>query len=166
MSMERSRRDRFTSVAPNSDELKAATLAVRLCLVLMTPLVVQSIVAWFTSGHLCWPSRRLPQAYAGLARGHFGAGLRPNVADALPSDPSMWAFTTLTLLLGAGAVIIAFRRVHPTASSRSRHGLATGAQAVQALGLPRLRGSAEVIRPDLYSRSKGRGRRGHSAGRP
>ena len=166
MSMERSRRDRFTSVAPTPDELKVATLAATLCVVLATPLVVQSLVAWFTSGDLSWPSRRLPQAYAGLARGHFGAGLPPGVANALPPDPSMWALTTLTLLLSTGAVIIAFRRVHQTGSSSSRHGLATGAQAAQALGLPRLRGSAEVIRPDLYTRFKRRGRRGHAAGQP
>ena len=163
MSMERSRRDRFTSVAPTPDELKVATLAATLCVVLATPLVVQSLVAWFTSGDLSWPSRRLPQAYRKLAHGHFGAGLPPGVANALPSDPSMWALTTLTLLLATSVVTIALRRVHPTGTGRSRHGLATSTQAAQALGLSRLRSSAEVIRPDLYPRLGWRGRRGHAA---
>lgn len=164
MSMDRSRRDRFTTVAPMPDELRLATLAAGLCGVLLTPLVVQSIIAWLTSGDVAWPSGHLPGAYGGLTHGHFGAGLPPGVANALPPDPSMWAVTTLTLLLTTVAVITVLRRVHPTGAARSRHGLATATQAAQALGLPRLRRSAEVIRPDLYTRPRRKGRRGHATG--
>lgn len=160
MSMERARRDRFTSVAPSAGEFKAACLLAGLFFFLATPLVVQAGVGWATSGDLssadlALPNGRLPEAYGGLLHGHFGVGLRPGVAETLPPDAVMWLLTGLgeVLVLGAAVVVGTWMRAL-TGSTGSLHGLATPAQAAEALGVPRLRKSAEAIRPDLYARTQ------------
>ena len=68
----------------------------------------------------------------------------------------MWGLTFLgeVLVLGAAAVVGVWMR--DLTGTSSRHGLATATQAAEALGLPRLRRSAAVIRPDLRARA-GRG---------
>ena len=109
MSMERSRRDRFTNVAPTAGEFTVAVLLAGLFFFLVTPLVVQGIVGWATSGELALPNGRLLDAYGGLLHGHFGAGLRHDVADALPPDAAMWVLTLLGEVLVLGA---AGRRRH------------------------------------------------------
>lgn len=154
MSMERARRDRFTSLVPSAGEFKAACLLAGLFIFLATPLVVQAGVGGATSGDSALPNGRLPDAYGGLLHGYFGVGLRPGVGDTLPPDAVMWLLTGLceVLVLGAAVVVGMWMRAM-TGSTGSLHGLATSAQAAEALGVPRLRKSAEVIRPDLYARS-------------
>ena len=151
--MERSRRDRFTNVAPTAGEFMVAVLLAGLFFLLVTPLVVQGIVGWATSGELALPNGHLLDAYGGLLHGRFGAGLRHHVADALPPAAAMWVLTALgeVLVLGAAGVVALWMR--DLTGTSSRHGLATPAQAAEALGVPRLRNSAAVIRPDLYARS-------------
>ena len=151
--MERSRRDRFTNVAPTAGEFTVALLVAGLFLVLVTPLVVQGIVGWATSGEFALPNGHLLDAYGGLLRGQFGVGLRDDVADELPPAAAMWVLTALgeVLVLGAAGVVGTWMR--DLTGTSSRHGLATPAQAAEALGVPRLRNSAAVIRPDLYARS-------------
>jgi len=153
MSMERSRRDRFTNTAPSAGEFTVAVLLAGLLFLLMTPLVVQGVVGWATSGEFAWPNGQLLEAYGGLLHGHFGAGLRRGVAAGLPPDAVMWVLTVVgeVLVLGAAAVVGMWMR--DLTGTNARHGLATAAQAAEALGVPRLRKSAEVIRPDLYARS-------------
>lgn len=153
MSMERSRRDRFTNVAPTAEEFKVAVLLAGLFVFLITPLVVQGIVAWITSGDFALPNGHLLDAYAGLLHGHFGAGLRRGVANALPPDAVMWVFTVVGEVLTLGAAFVIGTWMRELTGASSRHGLATPTQAAEALGVPRLRNSAEVIRPDLYARS-------------
>ena len=156
MSMERSRRERFTNMAPPAGEFKVAVLLAGLLLLLMTPLVVQGVVGWATSGEFAWPNRHLPEAYGGLLHGHFGAGLGRSVTAGLPPDAVLWVLTVSgeVLVLGAAAVVGKWMRDLTGASAR--HGVATASQAAEALGVPRLRKSAEVVRPDLYSRSRRR----------
>lgn len=48
MSMERSRRARFTNAAPTAGEFTVAVLLAGLFLLLVTPLVIQGVVAWAT----------------------------------------------------------------------------------------------------------------------
>lgn len=153
MSMERARRDRFTSIAPSAGEFKVACLLAGLFFFLATPLVVQAVVGWATSGGQALPNGQLLDAYGGLLHGHFGVGLRPGVAENLPPDAVMWLLTAIgeVLVLGAAAVVGTWMRA--VTGGSSLHGLATPAQAAEALGVPRLRNSAEVVRPDLYSRS-------------
>ena len=160
MSMERARRDRFTSVAPSAGEFKAACLFAGLFFFLATPLVVQAGVGWATSGdlssgNLALPNGRHPDAYGGLLHGHFGVGLRPGVAETLPPNAVMWLLTGLgeVLVLSAAVVVGTWTRAM-TGTTGSLHGLATPAQAAEALGVPRLRMSAAVIRPDLYARTQ------------
>lgn len=151
--MERSRRERFTNVAPTAGEFTVAVLLAGLFFLLVTPLVVQGIVGWATSGEFALPNGHLLDAYGGLLHGQFGAGLRHDVADALPPAAAMWVLTALgeVLVLGAAGVVGMWMR--DLTGTSSRHGLATPAQAAEALGVPRLRNSAAVIRPDLYGRS-------------
>ncbi|EON22183.1 hypothetical protein CF8_3950 [Nocardioides sp. CF8] len=158
--MERSRRDRFTTVAPTAEEFKVAVLLAGLFIFLSTPLVVQGIVAWTTSGDFALPNGHFLDAYGGLLHGHFGAGLRRGAADALPQDPVMWVLTVVGEVLTLGASVVVGMWMRELTGANSRHGLATPTQAAEALGVPRLRNSAEVIRPDLYARSGRRGRGG------
>jgi len=154
MSMERSRRDRFTTNrVPLTWEIPAAVIFAGLFFILVTPMVVQGLVAFVTAGEFEWPSEHLLDAYAGLLHGHFGEGLRRDVAAALPPDGVMWLLTILgeVLVLGAAVVVVLWMR--DMTGTNSRHGLATATQAAEALGLPRLRKSAAVIRPDLYARA-------------
>jgi hypothetical protein len=153
MSMERSRRDRFTNIAPSAGEFTVAVLLAGLFFVLITPLVVQGIVAWATSGDFALPNGHLLEAYGGLLHGQFGAGLRRDVADALPTATLMWVLTGLGEVLVLGAAFVVGMWMRDVTGASSRHGLATPTQAAEALGIPRLRESAEVIRPDLYARS-------------
>jgi hypothetical protein len=154
MSMERSRRDRFTTNrVPLTWEIPAAVIFAGLFLILVTPLVVQGLVGFATSGEFAWPTEHLLDGYGGLLHGHFGAGLRRDVAAGLPPDPVMWALTILGEVLVLGAAVVVGLWMREVTGSNSRHGLATATQAAQALGLPRLRKSAAVIRPDLYARA-------------
>lgn len=158
MSMERSRRNRFTNVAPTAGEFNVAVFLAGLFVFLVTPLVVQGIVAWTTSGDFALPNGHLLDAYGGLLHGHFGASLRRGIANALPPDAVMWVFTVVGEVLMLGAAVVVAMWMREVTGASSRHGLATPTQAAEALGMPRLRNSAEVIRPDLYARSGRRGR--------
>ena len=82
MSMERSRRDRFANIAPTADEIKVAALLAGLACLLITPLVVQGIVAWITSGDFAWPNGHLLDAYGGLLQGHYVGGMRRGATNA------------------------------------------------------------------------------------
>lgn len=150
--MERSRRDRFTAVAPTGDEFKVVVLLAGLSSIVLIPLVVQGVVGWITTDDYAWPNEHLLNAYAGLLHGRFGAGLRRNVANALPTDGLMWGLTVLGEVLTLGAVLTIGRWGRELTGASFRHGLATSTQAAEALGESRLRNSAEVIRPDLYAR--------------
>ncbi|WP_140403938.1 MULTISPECIES: hypothetical protein [unclassified Nocardioides] len=153
MSMERSRRARFTNVAPTAGEFTVAVLLAGVFFVLVTPLVVQALVGWATAGVFALPNGHLLDAYGGLLHGHFGAGLARGVADALPSDAVMWVLTLLGEVLVLGAAVVVGMWMRDITGTGSRHGLATPTQAAEALGVPRLRTSAAVIRPDLYARA-------------
>ena len=153
MSMERSRRDRFTNMAPTAGEFTIAVILAVLFLLLITPLVVQGIVGWATSGDFALPNKHLLNAYGGLLHGHFGAGLRRVVAAGLPPDTVMWVLTVVGEVLVLGASVVVGMWMRDLTGTSSRHGLATPTQATKALGVPRLRRSAAVIRPDLYARS-------------
>ena len=153
MSMERSRRDRFTNTAPSAGEVAIAFVLAGIFVFVITPLVVQGIVGWATSGHYAWPNKHVLDAYGGLLRGHFGSGLAPAVADALPTDAVMWVLALVGEVVAIGATVVVATWMRDLTGASSRHGLATATQAAEALGLPRLRKSAAVIRPDLYASS-------------
>lgn len=152
--MERSRRDRFTNVAPSAGEFTVIALLAGLFFVVLTPLVVQGVVGSATSGNFAWPNGHLLDAYGGVLHGHFGEGLRPSVAVSLPSDAAMWLLTVLGEVVVLGAAVVAGRWLRDLTGTSSRHGLATPTQAAEALGVPRLRDSAAMIRPDLYDRRR------------
>jgi hypothetical protein len=154
MSMERSRRDRFaTKTVPLTWEIPAAVMLAGLFFSLVTPMVVQGLVGFATSGDFAWPTNQLFDAYGGLLHGHFGAGLRRGVAAGLPPDGVMWLLTILGEVLVLGAAVVVGLWMREVTGTNPRHGLATATQAAEALGLPRLRKSAAVIRPDLYARA-------------
>lgn len=157
MSMERSRRGRFTNTAPSAGEFAIAFVFVGIFVFLITPLVVQGIVAWATSGHFAWPNKHLLDAYNGLLRGNFGSGLARGIADGLPADGVMWGLVLLGQLVTIGATVVVAMWMRDLTGASSRHGLATAAQAAEALGLPRLRKSAAVIRPDRYAPANRKG---------
>lgn len=156
MSMDRSRRARFTNGAPTRGEFAVAVLLAGVFLVLLTPLVVQAALSWVTSGVFAWPDGRLLDAYVGLLHGQFGAGLPRRAVEDLPPDVAMWVLTLAGEVLVLGAAVVVGMWLREATGTNSRHGLATPTQAAEALGVPRLRASAAVVRPDLYARSSRR----------
>ena len=154
MSMDRSRRDRFaTHAVPLTWEVPAALTAAILFLVVVTPLILQGLVAWLVAGTFAWPTYHLGAALLGLLHGHFGHGLAPSLASQLPSDALLRVLTGVgEAVVLATAVVVGLRMRDLVGGGNARHGLATSAQAAEALGRPRLRRSAGVIRPDLYAR--------------
>jgi hypothetical protein len=156
MSMERARRDRFAMhTVPLTWEIPAAVTVGVLLLIAATPLVVQGLAAWLVAGTFAWPTNHLGTALTGLVRGQFGEGLAANLAPQLPPAVLMWALTVVgeVVVLGAALVVGLWMR-DLVGGSNARHGLATSVQAAEALGLPRLRKSAPVIRPDLVARRR------------
>lgn len=161
MSMERARRDRLaTQPFPLTWEIPAAATLAILGLLALTPLVVQGLVSWLLTGTFGWPTSDPGDALRGLLRGNFGDGLPSTVASRLPSDALLWTLTAFAEIAVIGTALLLARRLrHLVGTGTGRHGLATPAQATEALGLPRLRRTAAVIRPDLYARHSRRGRR-------
>lgn len=153
MSMERARRDRFSNTTPSAGELTIAFVLVGVFVFVITPLVVQGLVGWVTSGHFSWPNKHLLDAYGGLLQGEFGAGLRPGIAAGLPAGEVMWVLTLVGEAMALGATVVVALWMRDLTGAGSRHGLATATQAAEALGLAPLRARAAQIRPDLYARS-------------
>jgi hypothetical protein len=119
------------------------------------------MVSWAVAGQFAWPTNHLETALLGLAHGQFGDGLATDLASQLPSAALMWALTVVgeVVVLGT-ALVVGVRLRDLVGGSNTRHGLATPVQAAEALGLPRLRKSAPVIRPDLHARRPRRRRSG------
>ncbi|WP_242667561.1 type IV secretory system conjugative DNA transfer family protein [Nocardioides sp. PD653] len=138
-------------MAPSTGEFTVAVLVAGVFFVLITPLVVQGIAGWATSGNLAWPDGRLLEAYGGLLRGHFGAGLPHRAANELPADAVMWALTLIGEVVVLAAAVVVGMWMREMTGSGSRHGLATAAHAAEALGIVPLRRRADQIRPDLYA---------------
>lgn len=150
MSMEHSRRERFGSQPiPLTWEMPLLIAAVTLFLVVMTPLVVQGAACAVVAGGFSWPSGQVPAALLGLARGDFGMGLPTRIAGELPPDAVLWAATLVAEILVLGSILILCQWLRELAGIGSRRGLATSAQAADALGIKALRTKAPMIRPDL-----------------
>jgi len=151
MSMERARRERFApQKVPNTWEIPAAIAAVGLLLLIFVPLVVQGLMASATTGRFVWPTGHLDAALGGLLHGHFGGGLRAGTARSLPANGVLWVLTVLAEVTVLAVAVSAGRWLYEMSGGRCRHGLASATVAAEALGLPRLRKTAAVIRPDLY----------------
>lgn len=157
MSMERSRRARFANTAPSAGEFAIGFLLVGVFVFLITPLAVQGLVGWATCGGFAWPNRHLASAYGGLLRGRFGTGLTDGVAAGLPGNGVMWLLVVIGEVLAIGATVVVAMWMRDVTGANSRHGLATAAQAAEALGLAPLRRRADQIRPDLYARTSRKG---------
>lgn len=151
--MERARRERFANVAPSSGEVALVTVLTGGFCVLITPLVVQGLVGLVLVGEFLWPTGRVFDALGGLAvHQEFGHGIRyrGGARAALPPDAVMWVLVLMAEVVVIVAVVLASRWLRGASGSGSHHGLATRSEASTALGLPRLRATAAVIRPDLY----------------
>ncbi len=117
------------------------------------------LAAAVAGGGWFWPRGGTPvlgRALAGLLSGHPGQGLPPAQAGLLPTPTATYlgvgCAEALTVLLLAGAAVLVARHRVPT---DARSGMATRAQAEQALGLGQLRRARPVIRPDLTRRPRG-----------
>jgi type IV secretion system protein VirD4 len=151
MSMQRSRRARFNSGTPTVRESTSAVVLLVACLAALAPLVVQAMVARVVAGAFAWPSGQLGAAYGGLMSGIFGAGLPQPIVAVLPPDAVLWGLTATADLLIVAVAALGVVWVRDEVGEGGRHGLATRSQSRQALGVPRLRAGAAVIRPDLHS---------------
>ncbi|WP_165821189.1 hypothetical protein [Nocardioides gansuensis] len=136
-------------------EIPVAVAVFTVLMVMLIPLGVQAVVGWVVAGEFAWPAGRLGGAVLGLLHGQFAVGLPVHVAGRMPADGVMWVLAIVGegIVLGAALVVGLWMR-DVMGGTRVRHGLATSALSADALGLPRLRRSAAVIRPDLYARRR------------
>jgi len=117
------------------------------------------LAAAVAGGGWFWPRGGTPvlgRALAGLLSGHPGDGLPTGQAGLLPAPTATYlgvgCTEALTALLLAGMAVLVARHRVPT---DARSGMATRAQAEQALGLGQLHRARPVIRPDLTRRPRG-----------
>jgi len=117
------------------------------------------LAAAVAGGGWFWPRGGTPvlgRVLAGLLSGHPGQGLPAAQAGLLPPPTATYlgvgCTEALTVLLLAGMAVLVVRYRVPT---DPRSGMATRAQAEQALGLGQLRRARPVIRPDLTRRPRG-----------
>ena len=106
--------------------------------------------AWWGSGWV-WPAsaRDIGPVVMGLLQGRPGDGYSAPSAEQLASPGPTYvlvASVEALLLVGAGLVGAGLRR---HLGLGQRRGMATRAQAEEALGVSRLRAARSVIRPDL-----------------
>jgi hypothetical protein len=100
-----------------------------------------------------WPhgTDTIGHVLGGLFAGHPGRGLDPRQARMVAGPLAVYlcvAACELTVIVGAvvGGVLVArYRR-----PGGARGGMATRSEAEQVLGMRRLRGARDIIRPDLY----------------
>lgn len=150
MSMKDDRRKRFEPAPIPTAWAPVATAAMVVLLITATPLATQTTVLLLRTGTLAHPID-VVAAYAELARGQFGGGLDRPSADALPADLTMWVLSLIAeLIVVVAALVMVMWAREVTGRQSTPHGLATPQQAARALGLPRLRASAAVVRPDLH----------------
>jgi len=103
-----------------------------------------------------WPhgTDTITHVIGGLVSGHPGCGLDPRQARLVAGPTAVYlcvAVCELAVIVAsvAGGVIVArYRR-----PGDARGGMATRGEAEQALGIRRLRGARDIIRPDLYGAS-------------
>ena len=104
-------------------------------------------------GGWVWPhgTDTIGHVIGGLFAGHPGRGLDPRQARLVPGPLPVYlcvAACELAVLIASilGGVLIArYRR-----PGDARGGMATRSEAEQVLGMSRLRGARDIIRPDLY----------------
>jgi type IV secretion system protein VirD4 len=150
------RRSRLRSRPDPPDAwLPAASAAALLCALALSPLVAQAIVGLAVAGHLTWPDDPVP-AFRALRHGEFGTGLdRPDAAQ-LPPGWALWSATGILDVLIVLASIAGVRWWWISSGPGAGRGIATAAQARQALGERRLRSRRRQLRPDLYPRRRAR----------
>ncbi len=103
-----------------------------------------------------WPhgTDTITHVIGGLLAGHPGHGLDPRQARLVAGPTAVYlcvAVCELAVIVAsvAGGVFVArYRR-----PGDARGGMATRSEAEQVLGIRRLRGARDIIRPDLYGAS-------------
>jgi hypothetical protein len=100
-----------------------------------------------------WPrgTDTITHVLGGLLTGHPGRGLDPRQARMVAGPLAVYlcvAACELAVIVAAvvGGILVArYRR-----PGDARRGMATRSEAEQVLGMSRLRGARDIIRPDLY----------------
>jgi hypothetical protein len=121
----------------------------------LTALAGMAAAAAVAGGGWVWPAgtQHMLRVLGGLASGHPGAGLSVAEAGRLPGPG--WVYTGVAvaelmfLTLAGAAGMLAWRYRRPAS------GMATRAEAADALGVAQLASAKTIIRPDLY-RARGK----------
>lgn len=99
-----------------------------------------------------WPAGTpaMLHTLAGLLTGHPGRGLPPAAAGRLPGPGWVYAGAGTSEALLLVVAVAAGTLTHRHWRTAPRRGMASRAQAADALGVTELRAARRLIRPDLY----------------
>ena len=158
--MSRIRRERRDPL-PLTWELPAAAALAWVAVAAMLLPAGRGAASWLTGRGWVWPKTGagLTASLIGLLAGHPSYGLTAPTASALPAAGVVYLLVTLVELAWLIVSLLILRAWWRTWGPGMREGLADRAEVEKVLGLSRMRRNRNVIRPDLYGRSKAIGRR-------
>jgi type IV secretion system protein VirD4 len=156
-SIRRERRDPL----PLTWELPAAAALAWVAVAAILLPAGRGAASWLTGGGWVWPETGpgLTASLAGLLAGHPSYGLSASTATFLPADSVVYLLVALVELAWLIVSLLVLRAWWRTWGPGMREGLADRAEVEKVLGLSRMRRNRNVIRPDLYGKSKTIGRR-------
>ena len=151
-SVRRERRDPL----PLTWELPAAAALAWVAVAAMLLPAGRGAASWLTGGGWVWPKTGagLTASLVGLLTGHQSYGLPAPTASALPTASVVYLLVTLVELAWLIVSLFALRTWWRTWGPGMREGLADRAEVEKVLGLSRMRRNRNVIRPDLYPKSR------------
>jgi hypothetical protein len=155
------RRRRDPQPASRGGELALIVLAAVLLLLALAALTGLGAAAALFGGGWVWPESQdsTGEVLGGLLSGQPGRGLPARLQDRVPGPGAVYSTvavaTLLTAALTSAGGVLFWRYHRPT---DARRGMATRAEAAQVLGRGRLRAARTILRPDLYSSTRGRPR--------
>jgi hypothetical protein len=147
--------------APITRELVVCAVLAGLGLLMLAPLVGQSLVLFAITGELAWPANPIP-ALVALAQGRPGVGLPSEAAGRLPTTWLVVTASAGTELGVLGLLATVLRAALRRSGLLGVRGLADPREAARALGVRELKRRGPVIRPDLHSATR---RQDHDQGR-
>ena len=146
---------------PLTWELPAAAALVWVAVAVMLLPAGRGAASWLTGGGWVWPESEpgLTASLAGLLAGHPSDGLSASTVTHLPASSVAYLVVVLAEVAWLIVSLFALRIWWLTWGPGMREGLADRAEVEKVLGLSRMRRNRNVIRPDLYGKSKTIGRR-------
>jgi hypothetical protein len=134
-------------------EVAAAAIGGALLGLTLAALVGFALASALFGGGWVWPhgTDTIGHVLGGIMTGKPGAGLPAAKLELVASPGAVYGsiavceLMVIALAVAAGVLVARYRRPND-----ARSGMATRREAEQVLGISKLRGAKEIIRPDLY----------------